>query len=310
MRGSFLFTHKTWLFLALLLPWFFVGGPGYESSRSIEEAWNVGHVVFFAVFTLAVDRHFHLCRRLSGLRIGFFLLIIVGLAASIEFLQTLMPGRVSSRQDILLGVAGGVIVLLWQFSGQLRAGGKTALRGCGVCIIIICLLPLLLNGYDEYRAWRDFPVLADFESALELSRWGDKDNILRVQAPVKNGRFALKVSLTTDKYSGIGLRYFPENWHGARALTFKVFNPGEMVALHYRVHDWKHRGKDQDYANRFNGQANLSSGWNTITVPMEEIVNGPKERRMDLAHIRGLGFFVIELPSERALYYDDIRLLW
>ncbi len=47
----------------------------------------------------------------------------------------------------------------------------------------------------------------------------------------------------------------------------------------------------------------------TITVPIEEIVNGPKKRKMDLAHIQGLGFFVTEQPCERVLYFDDIRLL-
>ncbi len=75
------------------------------------------------------------------------------------------------------------------------------------------------------------------------------------------------------------------------------------------MHDWKHRGKDQNYANRFNGQAVLASGWNTITVPMKEIENGPKNRHMDLAHIRELGFFVVEQSYARVLYFDDVELL-
>jgi hypothetical protein len=178
-----------------------------------------------------------------------------------------------------------------------------------VGIIIICLLPLLLTLYDEFRAWRDFPVLSDFESSLELSRWEEKEHITRVQIPVKSGNFALKASLTTEKYSGVSLCYFPENWVTARALTFSVYNPGEIVVLNYRIHDWKHKGKDQEYTNRFNRQTNLASGWNTITVPIEEIANGPKGRQMDLAHIRGLGFFVMEQPYERVLYFDDVRLL-
>lgn len=306
--GKFLSKHKLLLFMAFMIPWFFIGGPGYEGSRSFKEAWNLGHVLFFAVFTVAVDSHFRLCRR-PILTKFFFLLVVVGLATGIEFLQTLSPDRESSLQDILLGLVGGVLVLLWKDSGRVRNVRKNLLRSCWAGIIIICLLPLLLTLYDEFRAWRDFPVLADFESALELSRWENKEQITRVQAPVKSGSFALKASLTTEKYSGISLRYFPENWGGVRALTFSVYNPGEEVILHYRVHDWKHMGKDQEYTNRFNGRTKLASGWNTITVPIEEIVNGPKDRQMDLAHIRGLVFFVVEQPYERVLYFDDVRLL-
>ncbi len=294
--------------MALMIPWFFVGGPGYEGSRGFKEAWNLGHVLFFAVFTVAVDSHFRLYHR-PILTKFFFLLVIVGLACGIEFLQTLSPDRESSLQDILLGLAGGVLVLLWKSFGRVRTAGKIILGSCWAGIIIICLLPLLLTLYDEFRAWRDFPILADFESSLELSRWENKDSIKRVREPVKHGDFALKVSLTTTKYSGIEMRYLPQNWTTARALTFSVHNPGEEVVLHFRIHDWKHQGEDQQYTNRLNGRTNLASGWNTITVPIEEIVNGPKDRQMDLAHIRGLGFFVVEQPHERVLYFDEVQLL-
>ncbi len=292
-----------------MIPWFFVGGPGYEGARSFKEAWNLGHVLFFAVFTVAVDKYFYLCHRPTLAKFCRYLLVVAGLAFGIEFLQTLSPGRESSLQDILLGVGGAVLVLLWHASGRVNTVRKIILRGCGAGIIIICLVPLLLTLYDEYRAWRDFPVLGDFESALELSRWEDQDQIIRVQGPVKCRSFALKASLTTEKYSGVGIRYFPENWGTAQALTFSVYNPGGLVVLHYRIHDWKHTGRNQEYENRFNGRTSLASGWNTITVPIEEIVNGPKYRKIDLAHIRGLGFFVTEQPSARELYFDDVRLL-
>lgn len=306
---KFLSNHKLLLFIAFIVPWFFVGGPGHESSRSFKEAWSLGHVLFFAVFAVAVDGHFDLWRRPTFSKKCLFLFVVVGFASGIELLQTLSPGREVSLQDILLGFAGAVILLLWHDSGRRRMGGKILLRGCGAAIIMICLAPLLLTLYDEFRAGWDFPVLADFESALELSRWEDKDHITRVQAPVKSGSFALKASLTTEKYSGVSLCYFPENWGTARALTFSVYNPGEVVVLHYRVHDWKHRDEKQDYNDRFNGRTSLAAGWNTIRVPIEEIVNGPKQRKMDLAHIRGLHFFVTEQPYERVLYFDDIRLL-
>ncbi len=257
---QFLSARKILLFISLMIPWFFVGGPGYEGTRSFKEVWSLGHVLFFALFTVAVDSHFNLCRQPTVIKFCLFLLVVVGLASGIEFLQTLAPDRESSLQDILLGLAGGVLVLLWKSSGRVRTVGKIILGSCGAGIIIICLLPLLLTLYDEYRAWRDFPVLADFESALELSRWENDVKLLRVRDPVKNGKFALKASLTTEKYSGVGLRYFSGNWGTAQALTFSVYNPGEVVVLHYRIHDWKHTGEHQEYENRYNGRTSLAAG--------------------------------------------------
>jgi hypothetical protein len=305
----FFANYRLIMVIALMLPWFFAGGPGYDNARSFKEAWNLGHLLFFALFTMAADKYFSLCHRPTLAKYSQYLLMIVGFAFGIEFLQTLSPGRQSSLQDILLGVSGAVLVLLWHASGRVNKVGKIIFRSCGTGIISICLLPFLLTLYDEYRAWWDFPVLGDFESAFELSRWENQDRIARVQAPVRTGNFALTALFTTEKYSAIGIRYFPGDWGAAQALTFSVYNPGEMVVLHYRVHDWKHTGGNQEYDNRFNGQTSLAPGWNTITVPIAEVVSGPKYRRMDLAHIRGLAFFVTEQPYPRVLYFDDVRLL-
>lgn len=307
--GGFLFRHRIWLFLALLAPWFFIGGPGYDNPRSVKEIWNLGHVVFFAALALAVDHRFHLCRKPAVAKIGLFLLSVLALACGIEFLQTFLSGRIASLQDVLLGLAGGVLFLLWQVSCRMAGGWKIFLRGCCAVISIVCLLPAMMASYDEFQAWRDFPVLADFESPLELSRWGDNSRLQRVRAPVASGRFAMQVALTVEQYSGFSLQYFPGDWRLARALRWSVYNPDDKLVLHYRVHDRMHRGTDQQFADRFNGQVELVPGLNTITIPMAEIENGPKHRRMDLHHIKGLGFFVMSLPSPRVLYFDRVELL-
>jgi len=238
------------------------------------------------------------------------MLLILGVATSIELCQSLIPGRVASFQDILLGLAGGLLILIWKDADQLTSCRKIIWRLVGLTGITICIIPLLLVIIDEYRAWRDFPVLSDFESFLDTSRWGSKGQVSRVNNPVKSGQFALMVPLTTDKYSGISLNHFPENWSNARALTFSVYNPGEQLTIHYRVHDWKHhRGKNQDYSDRFNGHSDLASGWNTIEVEIKKIERGPKNRKIDLNHIRGFGFFVTMQSTQRVLYVDDVKLL-
>ncbi len=237
------------------------------------------------------------------------MLAIFSLATGIEACQSLIPGRVASLQDIILGLAGGLAVVLWKEASQHSVQKKIILRTLGMCGIALCLIPLLLVVFDQYRTWRDFPVLSDFESFLDVCRWEPKSRIARVRKPVKSGHYALMVSLTTDKYSGIALDHFPENWSKATALTFSVYNPGEAETLHYRVHDWKHRGENQDYSERFNGHSNLAFGWNTIIIKIEDIKNGPKNRKNDISHIKGFGIFLVDQPVARVIYIDNVKLL-
>lgn len=43
-----------WLVLVIVAPLFFVGGPDWASGPLYKSAWNLGHIMFFAVLTLAV----------------------------------------------------------------------------------------------------------------------------------------------------------------------------------------------------------------------------------------------------------------
>jgi len=308
MTAIFFWKYRWLFFLLLLFPWFFIGGPGYEGSRLLKEAWNLGHIMFFAAFALETYRYLAARRLANRTKYIFTMLLIFALATSIEACQSLLSGRVTSIKDIIFGLAGGLVILVWKDSDQQSLNRKIFWRTLGSSGIAMCMIPLSIVVVDEYRAWRDFPVLSDFESFLDVSRWEAKNQITRVREPVKNGRFSLKVQLNTNKYSGIALKHFPHNWSGAKALEFSVFNPGETVALSYRVHDWKHRGKNQAYHERFNGKVNLTSGWNTIAISMVEIVNGPKNRKMELEDIRGVGFFVVEQPVEKVIYIDNVKL--
>lgn len=307
--SEFLVKYRWRILLILVFPWFFFGGPEYESSRMFKEAWNLGHILFFAAFTLETDRYLTSRRLASRIKNTSTMLLVLVLAASIEACQTLMSGRVASFQDIIFGLAGALMILTWKDAGRQTFRRQIIWRLVGVSGIAICMTPLLLVIIDEYRAWCDFPVLSEFESFLDISRWETKGQTSRVSEPVKSGEFALMVPLTTDKYSGISLNHFPENWSKAQALTFSVYNPGESLTLHYRVHDRKHRGKNQDYSDRFNGHTDLVAGWNTITVEIENIENGPKNRKIDLNHIRGFGIFLVKQPVARVLYIDEVKLL-
>jgi hypothetical protein len=43
------------LFILLVVPFFFVGGPDALSSMLLKNVWNFGHIIFFTVFMLLVQ---------------------------------------------------------------------------------------------------------------------------------------------------------------------------------------------------------------------------------------------------------------
>ena len=297
--------------LLLILPWLFLGGPGYEASRSFKEAWNLGHVLLFFLLAIECERWLKTRIAATGARALVIMALALSAAVLIEIAQSVFPGRIVSSADVVNSGAGALVALLCLYSLR-RAGHKKRLSVSAVIFILVLVtIPLFHASLDEYRARRDFPLLADFESALEVSRWEKNKKVIieRVKNPVSSGDWSLQVVLGIEKYSGIGLHYFPGNWTGMKELRFQVFNPDEPVVLHFRVHDREHRGENQLYDNRYNGRQLLVRGWNQIIVPIADIESAPHDRRMDLAYIEGFGFFLVDNPEERILYVDRVELI-
>ncbi len=295
--------------LLLIIPWLFLGGPGYEASRSLKEAWNLGHVLLFFLLAMECERGLKTRIAGSGMRAFAIMVLLLAAAVLIEFAQNLFPGRTMSLADVVYSLAGALVALTWLSSSRSSGYKKRVSALAGIFILLLVAIPLFRAGLDDYRARRDFPLLADFESSLEVSRWANIRNVKRVTHPVSSGSWSLQVVLGVEKYSGIALHYFPGNWSGMKELRFQVFNPDEPVVLNYRVHDREHQGENQRYENRYNGRQLLASGWNRIIVPMADIESAPRDRKMDLAHIEGFGFFLVDNPEERILYVDRVELI-
>ena len=297
--------------LLLISPLFFIGGADYYAPRSVKEIWNLGHLVFFAMFVLVLDGYWLSIHRSIVFRIlvTFFIVLFVGVG--IELIQQNIANRSCSLIDVARDLSGGAIVLFWQASRRLRRLPAMlsvflliSILGCNIC-------PLVIDITDEYRSYRDFPLLAGFESEAELDRWTSDRQVVfqRVSTPRLQGRSSARITLTTEKYSGVSLDHFPGNWSGRSGLAFNVFNPGEQLVLHYRVHDSRHNVTGQLYTDRFNGRTVLKHGWNEIVIPMADIINGPKGRTMDSTKISGFGLFVMNQTEPRTLFLDNLRLL-
>ncbi|WP_143165983.1 VanZ family protein [Desulfofustis glycolicus] len=211
------------VFLLVILPGFFFAGFGGNDSRVEKELFDFGHVVFFAVFASELFRQ--LVKRGWKQRPAALLVaVLVCLAAlSIEISQAFLDGRQAGVRDFVYGLVGGCAVLVWKM-GEQRGVGMALRRGIVVGVVAWCLFPLVCAVIDEYRMYRGFPVLADFESSLELSRWQSSGEISRVTDPVQSGAYSLKVLLDAGVNVNRNRVYVvPVSWRWGLLKRYSVF---------------------------------------------------------------------------------------
>lgn len=269
-----------------------------DTGRLWGEIWNLGHIAAFAVLTILVLRRLSVTTNLL-LPAG----ILVLFAMATEVLQ-MVTGREASVQDLLFDIAG----ILLGYSYHLKNRGLQFAAAAG---LVLALGPLLMVIIDESRARQDFPVLGEFESRHELSRWnGNADRELD-HSHTKNGAGALRVTyLPGTPYSDLTLRHFPGDWRHYRWLRFEVFYPGQRTLnMYFRIHDQQHEQKGWEYADRYNSELSLKPGWNTIQVDLDKVRQAPAGRTMDMSRIAHLSLFTGRVESPFTLYIDSVRLI-
>jgi len=305
---------KPWLsavLLAVMAFFFFVGGTDGHTPRSLEQLWNLGHIAFFALFTcqLLYLRRFRQAGYLRQVPAALAAALVLGLG--IEWIQAGI-GRMVDAQDIYKNVLGALVgaAFLLPARKQIRRRALAGFQGAALILAGVTAWPLLAAGVDEYRASRDFPLLAGFETRWELSRWSGKARHSIVHVPASQGHGALGVDLDTTTYSGVALDYFPQDWSGYGYLSLEVFNPDDTpIRLTCRIHDQRHSEGSQHYHDRFNRRFTIAPGWHTIRIDLNQVAQAPRDRTMDLRRIRNLGIFATRLPHPRRIYLDEVQLL-
>ena len=94
-------------------------------------------------------------------------------------------------------------------------------------------------------------------------------------------------------------------WSADADFVMDVFlSSPERLTLIMRVHDVEH---NDEYYDRFNREFALTRGYQQLRIPIEEIRQGPKTREIDLDHIQGFKFFVIEPSGPIDLTVGNVR---
>lgn len=301
-----------WLFYAvvclvagLLL---FVVDPGDLHSRSARSAWELGHLLLFALLARLLIRE----RRIAVLRPPTRWLVVIGsavlLGSLIELLQ-LGTARTPDMQDVYRGVLGALLVLVFSARPGGTAGWRLLQAAC-IVLLLHQLWPLTRSLLDEAVARQQFPLLADFDTPFEAGRWSGSAGRSVVRGPdAEHGR-VMQLQLGTTQYSGAALGYFNPDWSGYRALRVAVYNTGSSgLRLTCRIHDALHEDGRQTYRDRYNRSQLLAPGWNTFEFDLQEVAASPAGRRMDMRAIREFGCFSTALPAPAVIYLDRVELL-
>lgn len=293
---------------ALLSPFLFIGDPGRFPSRSTDALWDLGHVALFAFAVLALLRWRRPTQPLGLGAMVAILSLAVTLAIGIELLQGFV-GRSQSAGDVLLSAAGAWFGL-WAGSGFLR-GHRAAVPAALVSIVIAAAAatPATLAFVDEAAARRSFPVLADFTSDRELSRWRLIGFDARV--PASDGHNgALALTARAQGGSSFHLAYAPRDWSAFTALEIRLRLDGPGQPFVCRLNDLAHDlATPHENSDHYEEIFSLVPGWQTVSLELERAAAGLATRRMNLAEINGLTCFLRDAPSETTLLVDHVRLV-
>ena len=298
------------LFVLFLIYISLFGGTALHPTRSLEALWNLGHVLLFALLSGFLLSHSTWLQVKSGwVKILLILFVTLIAGAGIELLQYKFASGRPDLGDMYRNFLGSSIPLLYGRGRWFSNKATYALRLILIVLIGWQFKPVVANGIDEYRTRKQFPVLGDFESPLEISRWSGNGNMNRTKDLAQHGKFSLRIELPVRKYSGFSLNYFPNDWTGYTYLNFNVYYPGtEPFYMICRIHDRQHHRNGYRYRDRFNRRVDLHHGWNKIKINLDEVRQAPEGREMDMSKIVNWALFAVDIEHQQEIYLDYVYL--
>jgi VanZ family protein len=292
--------HIAWVIVVVAFPFFFLGGPNASSSKLFGALWNCGHIVFFIALVFALNKRIDLSRWQFALLA--LLAVFVG-GGLIEVIQS-YTGRDGNWDDLLRDLSGTCVGLFW-----LRPPSVSVWLGriTAMAFLMPSLSVVVYEAWYQYQAMKKFPLIAGFESKIEL--YGQKPTAELSEQFHTQGNSSIKFNLTTERYSGISFERLFSDWSGFKQLSVDIYNPSSLsLTMVLRVNDVTHEKTGWEDEDRFNKRFQVDSGWNHLVFSIDEIQKAPAKRLMDLSQISLIVIFAGQLPEARTIYLDNLRL--
>lgn len=282
--------------------------------RSILHFHDFLHVPGFALVVAALlvgfDTSYEATRRRRFRRLLGVCAVAAVIGVGIEVIQWLVAGS-ADPWDVARDGGGIVIAALWAASRwrDVRVAARRLLRSTALALAVGFLLPTLGALADEAHARRQFPVLADFSTRAELTRFGWSTQSRAVLEPADradSGHRVLHLFLSPGTYPGLTFEFFPRDWRGWSHFVLVCTNPGSTpFPLTIRINDLKH---NQEYTDRYNGTFMLVPGVSEIRILLADVEAAPRTRKLDLGNVALVVAFSYNLQEPRELLIHQLRL--
>ncbi len=287
----------------------FVGIAEPYHARSLLALWDSGHAVAFFLWTtlfLRASRFMQGKNLLPCLLLCLCLSLIAG--GLIELIQSRL-GRAASFHDLVNDLLGTAVGVFFFTLTKQKQTGQLPIACLAITLILVLAwnYRVFLYAYDEAVARRDFPVLLDFSSPLQILRLGGNAGF----NAVNENKPTIRIDFETEKYSGFNLTYMPRDWRGwsMLELDLDLDNPAaKSLRLTCRIHDVQHSDGNEEYTDRFNQSFDVSAGHNLIRIDLDEARQAPAGRDLDLSRVGAIGCFTVSLDSARTIYLNSIKL--
>lgn len=262
-----------------------------------QEAQNTLHTLLFLALALLVLHRLRQYVRPALTPCSTYMVagsICLAIAVATEVAQSL-TGRGFSYLDILRDLAGiAIAAILYVLLDRTAAGSRLvtrpAMRGLLLALLVSLLVascyPLGTLVRDYVARNKAFPVIMDLRAD-----WADTfiklQDVLPAPGTCSPGMTGLE--LLPAPYPGVSVVEPVPDWRSYRQLVFTLHNASAVpVNLVIRVHDRLH---DQSFTDRYNRTLTVNPGLNRYTIPVNEIMDGPKDRSLQLAQIAGVVLF-------------------
>jgi VanZ family protein len=292
----------------LCITFLFAGKPGFYTARSSIYLWDLGHVLLFSLVSILIIQKIKWFNRFSLYKQLWYIITFSLFTGILIELAQVKFDRTPDVYDLLRNILGSVLGVAF-YSPRRHKISIRIRKAIQILLIILtsfALYPFTAALVDEAIAWSQFPILSDFETPMEVNRWQNHFQLKLEKGLARKGDHSMRVSLTTSKYSGVSLKYFPNDWRDYTHLNFSIYNPdNDTLRVICRIHDVHH---NHSFNDRYNEAFYLKYGWNDFQIPINDILLAPKERRMDLSQIELIGIFTVRSPRRRLIYLDSFRL--
>ncbi|MDB4614628.1 VanZ family protein [bacterium] len=247
----------------------------------------------------------------SVLAVGLFVF-----SAAAEYAQQFV-GRNTSWGDLTancMGVIAGWICFEWWIRRKQPAGRILAL--VAALILAVGIGPAIHQLIDCVRERMEFPLLDSFEHGR--MRWRESEcaiKVVRNTEVATDGQYVLQWTISPGEFPGCQMYEPYPSWENYEFFEFDVqlaeSAPTDQLTVNLKIQDKPHvtTPADAKFEDRFQRKIGLQKGETQhIKISIDDVLNSPGTRKMDLSQMQLIELFVIEPTESMVVYLDNVRL--